>query len=120
MTAATASLRADARVIGLVGIAHGFSHFFQLCLPPLFPLLKDEFGTGYAALGAVIAVFYAVSGVMQTAAGFLVDRFGARAILLAGMALISGGTLLTGLVPGFAWLFVASALIISAATLISP
>lgn len=109
MTAATASLRADAKVISLVGIAHGFSHFFQLCLPPLFPLLKDEFGAGYAVLGAVMAVFYAVSGVMQTAAGFFVDRFGARAILLAGMALISAGTLLAGLVPGFAWLFLAAA-----------
>src|SRR5262249_7685514 len=84
MTAA-ASFRSDAKVIGLVGVAHGLSHFFQLCLPPLFPLLKDEFGVSYAALGAVTAVFYAVSGVMQTAAGFLVDRLGARAIPPAGV-----------------------------------
>ena len=110
MTAAAASFRTDVRVISLVGIAHGFSHFFQLCLPPLFPLLKDEFGGGYAVLGAVMAVFYAVSGIMQTAAGFLVDRFGARVMLLAGMALISGGTVLAGLVPGFEWLFLAAAL----------
>ena len=110
MTAAAASLRSDAKVIGLVGVAHGFSHFFQLCLPPLFPLLKDEFGVSYAALGAVTAVFYAVSGVMQTAAGFLVDRLGARTILLAGMAIIAGGTLAAGLAPSFAWLFPAAAL----------
>ena len=107
--AATASLRADARVMGLVGIAHGFSHFFQLCIPPLFPLLREEFGTSYAALGAVLAVFYAVSGVMQTVAGFLVDRVGARRILLAGLALTAGGTLAAGLVPSFAWFFVAAA-----------
>jgi len=110
MTAAAASFRSDAKVIGLVGVAHGLSHFFQLCLPPLFPLLKDEFGVSYAALGAVTAVFYAVSGVMQTAAGFLVDRLGARAILLAGMAIISAGTLAAGLAPSFAWLFPAAAL----------
>src|SRR5207344_3038627 len=83
VTAAAASLRTDARVIGLVGIAHGLSHFFQLCIPPLFPLLREEFGVSYAALGAVLAVFYAVSGVMQTVAGFLVDRVGARTILLS-------------------------------------
>src|SRR5262245_66483258 len=99
MTAAAASFRSDAKVIGLVGVAHGLSHFFQLCLPPLFPLLKDEFGVSYAALGAVTAVFYAVSGVMQTAAGFFVDRLGARTILLAGMAMISAGTLAAGLAP---------------------
>jgi FSR family fosmidomycin resistance protein-like MFS transporter len=110
MTAAAASFRSDAKVIGLVGVAHGFSHFFQLCLPPLFPLLKDEFGVSYAALGAVTAVFYAVSGVMQTAAGFLVDRLGARTILLAGMAIISAGTLAAGLAPSFVWLFPAAAL----------
>jgi MFS transporter, FSR family, fosmidomycin resistance protein len=110
VTGAAASLRTDVRVIGLVGVAHGLSHFYQLCIPPLFPLLKDEFGVSYAALGAVLAVFYAVSGVMQTVAGFLVDRLGARTILLAGLALIAGGTLAAGLVPSFAWLFVAAAL----------
>jgi len=107
--AAATSLRADVRVIGLVGVAHGLSHFYQLCIPPLFPLLKDEFGVSYAALGALLAVFYAVSGVMQTVAGFLVDRLGARTILLAGLALVAGGTLAAGLVPSFAWLFVATA-----------
>ena len=110
MTGATASLRTDARVIGLVGIAHGFSHFFQLTIPPLFPLLKEEFGVSYAALGAMLAVFYAVSGVMQTVAGFLVDRLGARAILLAGLALTAAGTLAAGLAPSFAWLVVAAAI----------
>jgi MFS family permease len=95
-------------VIGLVGLAHGLSHFFQLVLPPLFPLVKDEFGVSYAALGAVMAVFYTVSGVAQTAAGFLVDRFGARRILLAGLALVAAGAILSGLAPSFAWLFVAA------------
>lgn len=108
MTTATVSLRFDVKVTGLVSGAHGLSHFYHLCIPPLFPLLKEELGVSYAALGAVLAVFYAVSGVMQTVAGFLVDRLGARAMLLAGMALIAIGTLLAGVVPSFAWLFVAA------------
>lgn len=108
MTAATASLRADAKVISLVGLAHGLSHFFQLVLPPLFPMLKDEFGVSYAALGAVMAVFYTASGIAQTAAGFLVDRYGARAMLLLGLALVAAGAILTGLAPSFAWLFFAA------------
>jgi hypothetical protein len=52
MSAVAGSLERDARVIGLVSVAHGFSHFYQLCIPPLFLLLKDEFGVGYAALGS--------------------------------------------------------------------
>src|SRR5512145_698454 len=97
MSPAAASFRADAKVTSLVGLAHGLSHFFQLVLPPLFPIVKDEFGVSYAALGAVMAVFYSVSGIAQTAAGFLVDRLGARVILLAGMVLVAAGAILTGL-----------------------
>jgi MFS family permease len=108
-TPAAASLKADAKIIGLVGLAHGLSHFFQLVLPPLFPMVRDEFGVSYAALGAVMAVFYTVSGIAQTAAGFLVDRFGARRILLAGLALVAAGAILTGLAPSFPWLFLAAA-----------
>ena len=46
------SFRRDARVIGLVGVAHGMSHVFQLALPPLFPLLRAEFGVSWTLLGA--------------------------------------------------------------------
>ena len=77
-TPTPAALKSDIKVIGLVSAAHGLSHFFQLVLPPLFPLMKDEFGASYATLGAVMAVFYTVSSFAQTASGFLVDRFGAR------------------------------------------
>lgn len=99
------ALRRDARVIGLVGSAHCLSHFFQLTLAPLFPLLKAEFGVGYATLGALISVFYLASGASQFAAGFAVDRFGARPVLLGGMGLLAGGLLLASFIPGVYWLF---------------
>jgi MFS transporter, FSR family, fosmidomycin resistance protein len=99
------SFRKDARVIGVVGIAHALSHFFQLVLPPLFPFLRAEFGVSFATLGALVSVFYVASGVCQFGAGFAVDRLGARPVLLAGLSLLAGGALLAGLVPGFFWLF---------------
>src|SRR3954469_24655875 len=99
------SFRRDAKVIGAVGIAHSLSHFFQLALPPLFPLLKVEFGVSFAALGVLVGVFYVASGIAQFVAGFAVDRFGARPILLPGIAFVAGGTLLFGLVPSFGWLY---------------
>ena len=55
------SFRRDARLIGVVGLAHSISHFFQLALPPLFPLLRAEFGVSYALLGTLVGVFYAAS-----------------------------------------------------------
>jgi FSR family fosmidomycin resistance protein-like MFS transporter len=101
MSTAPAALRADVPVIALVGTSHFLSHFFQLVLPPLFPLIKAEFGVGYVALGLVVTVFYGTSGLAQTPAGFLVDRLGARPILLGGLALLAGAIGLTGLAPSY-------------------
>src|SRR5215831_18521069 len=100
-----ATLRRDVRVIGFIGFAHCLSHLFQLTLPPLFPLIKAEFDVSYATLGALISVFYVSSGICQFGAGFAVDRFGARPVLLGGLALLAGSVLLDGLVPGVYWLF---------------
>jgi MFS transporter, FSR family, fosmidomycin resistance protein len=102
---ASPSFRKDARVIGVVGTAHALSHFFQLVLPPLFPLLRAEFDVSFATLGALVSVFYVASGVCQFGAGFAVDRFGARPVLLGGLSLLAGGVLLAGSVPSFYWLF---------------
>lgn len=94
-------MTADVRVIGLIGAAHLVSHFLQLTLPPLFPLLRSEFDVSWVALGVISSVFYGVSGVAQTVAGFFVDRFGARRVLLAGMTLFGVAIALAGLAPSY-------------------
>jgi FSR family fosmidomycin resistance protein-like MFS transporter len=84
-----APLRQDAGVIGLVGLAHMVSHFSQLLLAPLFPWLKDAFAVSYTQLGFLMTIFFVVSCGVQAASGFLVDRFGPRPILFAGLALLA-------------------------------
>ena len=101
MSAAQAAPRQDAKVLGLIGIGHFLSHFYLLCLPPLFPLLKGEFGVSYTALGLIMTVIYATSGVAQTPVGFLVDRFGAGAILAVGLALLSAAMGLISQAPRY-------------------
>jgi MFS transporter, FSR family, fosmidomycin resistance protein len=86
--AAAPPLRQDATVIGLVGLAHGVSHFSQLLLAPLFPWLKEGFGVSYTQLGLLLTIFFVVSSAVQTASGFLVDRVGPRPVLFAGLALL--------------------------------
>jgi MFS family permease len=81
-------LRRDAGLVGLVGLAHMISHFSQLLLPPLFPWLKDEFNASYAELGFLMTIFFIVSCAVQAASGFVVDRFGPRPILFAGLSLL--------------------------------
>ncbi|MFN4088316.1 MAG: MFS transporter [Alphaproteobacteria bacterium] len=99
------TVRQDGRVIGLIGLGHAGSHFYQLVLPPLFPLLREDLGVGYAELGLLMALFYATSGVAQTIAGFLVDRFGARLMLLLGFGLLCCATIAYGFADGY-WMLV--------------
>ena len=89
MSDTTIPLGRDLKVMGLVGSAHAASHFFHLILPPLFTILKVEFAVSYTELALLTGLFYAASGVCQTIAGFLVDHFGARRILLLGLTLLS-------------------------------
>ena len=79
-------LRDDVQTISLIGLAHGTSHFFQLMLPPLFPWIAAGLALSHTLLGALLTVFYVVSCLGQTAAGFAVDRFGARRVLFGGLA----------------------------------
>ena len=92
----------DVRLIGLVAGAHFLSHFFQLSLPPLFPILKEALGVPYLALGVLLTVFYTASGIGQALAGFVVDRVGARPVLLGGLCLLASAIALAGLAPGYA------------------
>jgi MFS transporter, FSR family, fosmidomycin resistance protein len=79
--------RSTAAVQALIGSGHGLSHFYQLALPPLFPLIQQEFDVSYAALGLLLTLFAATTGGFQVVAGFLVDKLGARLLLIAGLAL---------------------------------
>ena len=95
------TLRQDAGMIGLVGLAHLISHFSQLLLAPLFPWLKEAFNASYTQLGFLMTLFFTVSCTVQTLSGFLVDRYGPRPILLAGLALLGVSALGFALSPSY-------------------
>ena len=80
---ALASGRRDAAVISLVGLVHGLSHFLQLAMPTMFLAIRRDLDVSFAALGLAATVFYVVSGLCQTIAGFAVDRYGARPMMFA-------------------------------------
>ena len=82
-------LRRDATVMGLVGLAHCVSHFSQLLLPPLFLWLKQDFNASYTELGVLLTIFFVVSCAVQALSGFVVDRFGPRPVLFAGIGLLA-------------------------------
>jgi MFS family permease len=96
-----ASLRQDAGVIGLVGLAHMISHFSQLLLAPLFPWLKDALNASYTELGFLMTLFFVVSCAVQASSGFLVDRYGPRPILFSGLSLLGVAAFGFATSPGY-------------------
>ena len=109
-TAVASPVRRDAWVIGLIGLIHGLSHFYQLALPSVFLLIRADWNISFTALGVTATVFYVVSGICQTLAGFAVDRFGAQPVLLIGFTLLAGGIGLMGLAPNYETLLACSAI----------
>jgi len=99
-----------AGVMSMIGSGHAMSHFYLLTLPPLFPLLRDEFDVSYAALGLLVAVMNVAMGISQLPAGFLVDRVGARPVLIGGLLLMGAGVALMGFAPGYVALLVLAAM----------
>lgn len=105
-----ASARADATVIGLMGLAHGTSHFFHMLLPPLFPVFIRDFGLNYSQLGLLVSLFFVISGIGQALAGFVVDRIGARPVLFAALSCFAASAVLAATAQGYAGLLGAAAL----------
>jgi MFS family permease len=100
--------RRDAEVIGLIGLAHGTSHFFHLMLPPLFPWLMADFSLSFTQAGFLMTLFFVASGIGQALAGFVVDRIGARPVLLFGVATLGVSALLLSAAVSYGGLVVAA------------
>lgn len=93
--------RRDARVLGLIGTGHFLSHFYMLCLAPLFPAWRAEFDVSYATLGLSIALMSGTTALLQTPVGFAVDKRGARRFLVGGTLLMALSVSAMAFAPSF-------------------
>ena len=93
------------RVVGAVSAAHFISHYYIIALAPLLPFVRDEYQVTYTQIGLAFAAFNIVTAVFQTPAGFLVDRLGARVLLILGLAIGASSFVLVGLINSF-WVMV--------------
>ncbi|MHA1567993.1 MAG: MFS transporter [Alphaproteobacteria bacterium] len=106
MQPATAADTGDeVKIISLVSVGHGFSHFYMLVLPPLFPLIRADFDSSWLAIGLFLTTYGISTSICQIPAGLLVDRFGARNILVGGMAIYAGAYFLIAFTSAYWMIF---------------
>ncbi len=89
------------RVNILIGNGHFLSHFYVLCLPPMFLAWQPAFHVSFAELGMTIMLMSGTTAILQTPVGFLVDRHGARPFLIGGTLLMSLSLAAMGLATSF-------------------
>lgn len=88
--------QSELRSLTVISIAHWLSHYYILVLPMLYPFLKEKLGVGFVELGLSMTVFGVVSGLTQAPLGYVVDRFGARKLLILGVCLGSVAFIILG------------------------
>ncbi len=106
-----AETQSELRSLTVVSIAHWYSHYVILVLPMLFPFLRERLGVGFQELGFALTVFAVVSGLTQAPVGYVVDRFGARKLLVLGVCLGSVSFIILGMNLSYPSLIACAALL---------
>lgn len=102
----------DRAITGLVMLAHGMVHTYELSLPILVTIWLSEFATldlvvasfavTPAVLGTVLAAGYGLFGLGALPGGVLADAYGSRVLILACLVGMGGSFLLLSLAPTLA------------------
>lgn len=90
----------DTFIVGVVTGGHLLSHFYLLVFPPLFPLLRADFGFSNTQLGVIISVI-SIGMLLQVPFGELVDRVGPKRVFIVGVGLTSTGVLFAGMATSY-------------------
>ena len=100
----------ELQTLVVVSGAHLISHLHIMVLPVLLPLLKEQMNVGFFELGLALTTFNVVTGLTQAPMGFLVDRVGAKIVLIAGLMLGGLAFMSLGFTTTYAWLIVTAVL----------
>jgi len=120
----------DRAITGLVMLAHGMVHTYELSLPILvtiwlsafdtLDLLVVSFEVTPAVLGGVLAVGYGLFGLGALPGGVLADAYGSRTLILLCLVGMGGSFLLLSLAPTLALVAVALVVWGAAASVYHP
>jgi MFS family permease len=93
--------RAIFKGIIAIGLAHFLTHLLEFALPPLYPLIMEEFSLSYSRVGLLSSSVVITLFIFQTPIGHLSDKKGRKSLILVFLAMLIGSTFLTGLSQNF-------------------
>jgi predicted MFS family arabinose efflux permease len=103
---------AGPRAVGLtLLVALAASQAALVVLNPVLPDVAEDLGVSVAAAGQLRTVSGLAAGAAALASGLLAARVGLRELLVAGVAILGAGSLVSGIAPGFGVLVAAQALV---------
>lgn len=105
MSAAAAGM--ERRVIASASLAHATTHTLELTFAALLIRIGFEFGADIAVLGAVANAGTITFGAAALPSGWLVDRYGPRAVMASAMWIAAGFACLVAVTPSLLLLTVA-------------
>lgn len=98
------------REVWLVTAAHAVNELYSIALPPILPLLVNDFSISYSEAGALLTVFFITYSIFQLPAGLLADRIGQRWLLAGGMVILAMGILVVARAQNYEMLVVGEAI----------
>lgn len=84
-----------------LGIGHCAVDLCANILPVFYPMLAAAFSLTYASVGALMTVQSTAASISQPLFGWLVDRFGSRALAPLSVLAAAAAIALVGFVPGY-------------------
>ena len=94
------------RVLVLIGLSVIINYIDRSNLGIAAKLIQEELGITTLQLGTLLSAFFWTYSAMHLISGWLVDRFDVKWVFAAGFLAWSAATAVTGLLHGFAALFV--------------
>ncbi|MFH1638722.1 MAG: MFS transporter [Chloroflexota bacterium] len=82
-------------------LAHFAHHLLSALLIPLLPFIRDDLNLDYTQAGWLVSAFTLTYGISHLPAGWLVDRLGARLMIMIGISGASLAGLFIGLSPNY-------------------
>ncbi|WP_134670353.1 MFS transporter [Halorussus marinus] len=91
--------RNDRSIVGLVMVAHGMVHTYELSIPILVTIWLDLFEVNPGTMGLVVSAGYALFGLGALPGGLLADAYGSRRLIIACLVGMGGSFVLLSLAP---------------------